>query len=72
MNAQRFEAQHQLDLRADRIWAFKTWTLTAYLDITNAYAHPAPLQEQYSHDYTDREPITTIPVLPSFGLRGEF
>ena len=72
INSRRFEAQHQLDVRIDRTWEFRSWKLAAYLDVTNVYAHPAPLQQQYSYDFQDQQPITTIPVLPAIGLRGEF
>ena len=37
LNAQRFSAFHQLDLRVDKNFFFKKWTLMVYLDIQNAY-----------------------------------
>jgi outer membrane receptor protein involved in Fe transport len=72
INSRRFEAQHQLDLRVDRLWRFQRWRLAAYLDVTNVYAHAAPLQQQYNYDYSKIQPINSIPILPAVGLRGDF
>ncbi len=72
VNSQRFAPLHQLDLRLDRVWKFQRWRLSAYLDVTNIYAHPAPLQQQYSYDYSETQAINGIPILPSIGIKGEF
>ncbi len=37
LNADRFEPFHQLDIRVDKSFFFKKWTLMLYLDIQNAY-----------------------------------
>lgn len=37
LNAKRFKAFHQLDIRIDKNFFFKTWTMMLYLDIQNAY-----------------------------------
>ena len=37
LNTQRFSAFHQLDLRIDKNYFFKKWTLMLYIDIQNAY-----------------------------------
>ncbi|MBS9768852.1 MAG: TonB-dependent receptor, partial [Flavobacteriaceae bacterium] len=37
LNSQRNKAFHQLDLRVDKHFFFKKWTLMAYFDIQNAY-----------------------------------
>ncbi len=71
VNSRRYEAQHQLDVRVDRIWKFQHWTLSAYLDVTNIYMHPAPLQAQYTYDYTKDQSIKNVPILPALGVRGE-
>jgi outer membrane receptor protein involved in Fe transport len=71
LNSERYGAAHQLDVRVDHIWKFKTWALSAFLDVNNAYLHPAVIQYQYNFDYTQREEIKNIPILPSIGLKGE-
>jgi hypothetical protein len=37
LNSQRIPAYHQLDLRVDKVWYFKKWSLNMYLDIQNIY-----------------------------------
>jgi len=70
-SSQRVELQHQLDVRVDRTWTFARWKLAAYLDISNVYLNAAAISYQYNFDYTERTAITTLPIIPSFGLRGE-
>jgi len=61
-----------LDIRIDKDYVFKNWTLTTYLDIQNAtYAKNIETQG-YSYDYRKEEPTLSSPPLPAFGLRGEW
>jgi hypothetical protein len=71
INSRRVEVQHQLDLRVDRTWSLAGWKLAAYLDVSNVYLNAAAIEYQYNFDYTRRTAITTLPIIPSFGLRGE-
>ena len=71
-NSQRLESSHQLDLRVDRRFQFDAWTLSAYLDVTNVYANPRVFDYSYEFDYSEREPLTDLPILPTIGVRGEF
>lgn len=71
LNSDRQRAAHQLDLRVDRIWKFKTWSLSAFLDINNAYMNAPFIQYQYNFDYTQRGEISGIPILPTIGIKGE-
>lgn len=70
-NRERIEDFHQLDIRLDRTFTFKTWRLKLYIDVSNVYNHPQPEQTVYSFDYSQRAFITGLPILPSFGLRAE-
>lgn len=40
-NSGRLPAFHQLDLRVDKTWFFRRWTLGLYLDIQNLYNYKA-------------------------------
>jgi hypothetical protein len=71
VNSRRVAAQHQLDLRVDRTWRFDRWKLAAYLDISNVYLNAAEIDYAYNFDYSSRTPITTLPIIPSLGIRGE-
>jgi outer membrane receptor protein involved in Fe transport len=72
INSQRMEAMHQLDLRIDRLWQFKDWRLSAYIDVQNVYGHATVMDYRYNQDFTQKTAIKTLPILPSFGIRGEF
>ena len=44
VNSERLPAFHQLDVRIDKTWYFRRWTLGVYLDIQNAYNYKAYVQ----------------------------
>lgn len=50
LNAERFEAFHQLDIRVDKNFFFDKWSLMLYLDIQNAYNF-----QNQGQDYIIRE-----------------
>jgi TonB family protein len=68
----RNEPFFQADLRIDKTWQFKTWTLTSYLDIQNVTYYTNQEGTQYNYDYTESKPVEGIPIFPSFGVKGEF
>jgi len=72
VNNARLDAFHQLDLRVDKTFVFERWQLKVYLDVTNVYNRANPEQVQYSFDYTRQVAVTGLPIIPSFGARGEF
>ena len=72
LNSERIEASHQLDLRVDRRFSLPHVELSAFLDVTNVYAHPKTLGFRYNFDYSEREAIRELPILPAIGLRGTF
>lgn len=41
VNSGRLPAFHQMDLRVDKTWFFRRWTLALYLDIQNLYNYKA-------------------------------
>jgi hypothetical protein len=40
LNTERLAAFHQLDIRLDKTFNFKRWTMSLYMDIQNAYRSP--------------------------------
>jgi hypothetical protein len=69
---QRLPFFQQLDLRIDKTWNFAGWKLTSYLDLQNAYAAPNAQGISYNYNFTQSTYSRGLPVVPSFGLRGEF
>jgi TonB family protein len=68
----RLPTFHQLDMRIDKTWKFRTWKLGAYLDAQNVYNQQNVEGVSYNYNYTRNSYITGLPFLPSFGLRAEF
>ena len=71
VNSTRVDAFQQLDLRLDRKWIFNDWMLTAYLEIQNALNRANPEGENWNYNFTQSQVITSLPIIPSIGLRGE-
>ena len=70
-NGSRLPLFHQLDLRFDKTWTFKSWRLTTYLDVQNVYNQENVEAIMYNYDYSKSAPVAGLPFLPSLGLRGE-
>ncbi len=70
--SERLPLFHQLDIRLDKRWKFKAWQLSAYLDVQNVYNHANAEGLAYSFNYTARQYVNGLPLLPSIGLRGDF
>ncbi len=62
----------QLDLRADKRWIYRTWVLSAYLEVQNATNRKNPEDVAYNYDYSQRGWATGLPLFPSFGIRAEY
>ena len=71
-NTDRLSSFWAIDLRVDKIWTFKDWTLTLYLDTQNVTNRKNQEGWTYNFDYTDRTPTTGLPILPILGLKGEW
>ena len=63
---------HQLDLRVDKRWQFRTWRFSTYLDIQNVYNNAAVEGLSYNYNFSKQSYQTGIPIIPSIGMRGEF
>ncbi len=63
-NTERFGNFHQLDIRVDKQYYFKNWSLMLYLDIQNLYNFKAEESDQYTNLDKDGLPVTD-PMDPS-------
>jgi hypothetical protein len=70
--SRRLPLFHQLDLRVDKRWQFRTWRLSAYLDVQNVYNNASVEGLVYNYNYSKQQYQTGVPIIPSIGLRGEF
>jgi TonB family protein len=70
-NSERLAAFHQLDLRADKTFRFKSWRMSGYLEILNIYNRQNAETTRYNFDYTQSQSLNGLPITPVLGLRGE-
>jgi len=71
-NSDRLATFHQLDVRIDKVFIFDEWELNAYLDIQNVYNQPNQEGWTYNFDFTDRQILSGLPILPILGVKGEW
>ena len=69
INSERVPAYHRLDLRADVKF---TKNFTGYFELINAYNRKNVAGYSYSADYSSREAVYQLPLLPSVGLTYSF
>ena len=50
LNTKRLNGQHGLDIRVDKKWFFKSWSLNAYIDIENILNAKRELPSEYGID----------------------
>jgi TonB family protein len=70
--SRRLPLFHQLDIRIDKRWQFRTWRFSAYLDVQNVYNNAAVEGLTYNYNFSQEQYQTGIPIIPSLGMRGEF
>ena len=63
---------HQLDLRLDKRFVFDKAILSVYLDVQNVYYAENEEGTIYNYDFSDSRPLTSLPIVPSIGIKGEF
>jgi hypothetical protein len=72
LNSERLSPFFQTDIRVDKRWIYDRWILSLYLDIQNVTNRGNIEAVQYSYDFTQRSQVTGLPILPTFGIRGDF
>lgn len=63
---------HQLDVRAEKTWLFNTWSMGVYLDVQNVLNVENVEATQYDYRFRDSAPVTSVPIVPTLGVRGRF
>ncbi|MBL8788221.1 MAG: hypothetical protein JNJ59_25230, partial [Deltaproteobacteria bacterium] len=51
---------------------FDAWKLDVYFELSNATNRGNVESVQYAPDYRSRDDITSLPLVPSLGVRGSF
>ena len=61
-----------LDTRIDKAWVYDRWTMTFYLDLQNTTNRRNVEMITWSYDWADELPVYGLPIIPAFGLKGEW
>jgi hypothetical protein len=70
--ASRLPLFHQLDIRVDKTWVYSNGNkLGIYLDVMNVYNNGNVEGVSYNYNSTLNTYATGLPIIPSFGIRGE-
>lgn len=72
VNSSRLPSFHQLDLRVDKTWIFDTWKLSSYLSLINSYNRDNADSVSHNFDFSEKSSNSGLPLLPIFGLKGEW
>jgi len=71
-NSERLPIFHQLDIRLDKRWVYKAWTLSAFLEVLNAYNRGNVEGFNYNFDFTRRDEVQSLPIIPNIGVEARF
>jgi outer membrane receptor protein involved in Fe transport len=69
LNSQRLADSHKLDVRLDRNYPYKTWNMDLYVEALNLYNQDNVTGYDYNADYTEKEEVTGLPTIISFGIK---
>ena len=71
-NSDRLPPYHRLDLRVSKTFRFNSWGFGIFLELLNAYNRKNLLDYQYEEDYSDKNAINQLPIIPYLGITAEF
>jgi len=60
------------DVRFDKEWFFRSFRLDTYIEVQNVTNQRNVEVPGYSDDFRREEPVTGLPVLPAFGVKGKW
>ena len=70
INTLRYPAYHRLDIRVEKSFAFKKWSLSGYLDIQNVYDR-RNVYYKYWDDGREHT-VNYLPIVPFIGIQASF
>ena len=62
----------QTDVRIEHTWLYELWSLGVYLDVQNVFDTTNVEAYQYDYRFRQRAPVTSVPILPTLGVRGSW
>jgi hypothetical protein len=71
-NTVRTDANHSLDIRANRRWVMTSWILNTYIDIQNIYNRKPSEPPYWDQQKSQVAEQNLLGVVPSIGISVEF
>lgn len=71
-NTEVLPVYQRLDIRAEKRFMFKAWTLTTYIDIQNIYNRQNVYQYEWNPFKREIEANKNLGILPTIGISAEF
>ncbi len=56
----------------EKTWLFNNWSFSTYLDIQNLYNAKNVEAIQYDYRFRENAPVTSVPFLPTLGIKGKW
>ena len=69
LNSERLPASHKLDVRLDRNYQYQGWNMDLYVEALNLYNQANVTGYEYNADYSEKEDVTGLPTIISFGIK---
>jgi TonB family protein len=70
--SQRLPFFSQVDVRLEKTWLFRLWSLGLYLDVQNVLYTDNVEALDYDYRYRETSNVTGVPILPTLGVRGQW
>ena len=71
-NSKRVAPFHRLDIRINKSFIFTRWQIAIYLELLNAYNRKNVLTFDYNNDYSEKDVVYQLPLIPYLGVTVEF
>ncbi len=71
-NSERLPDYWAVSARFDKLFTFRSWQLSVYVDLLNLIHGTNPEFQVYNYDYTESAYIKGLPFLPSPGFEAKF
>jgi TonB family protein len=70
--SERRKTFQQTDVRLEKTWVLDTWMVGVYLDVQNLFNVENVEATQYDYRFRQQAPVTSVPFLPTLGVRGQW
>ncbi len=69
---ERLPSYFQTSIRLDRLWTFRLWQVSTYVDLMNAVRGVNPEFTVYNYDGSEKAYVRGMPFIPNIGVEAKF